>query len=256
MSFYKLTLKYNGRGYQGWQKQAHSDETIQGQLEKSLKKISKSDQLHTIGSGRTDRGVHALGQIVRVETPLKIDELALLRALNSHLPESIECLECSKSSKDFNPVFDAKMKTYKYIFSLEGRKNPHLAHLVTFMDRTLDFDLMQSACRAFVGKHDFADFYTTGTEVSTTVREILSCKLSKINNNDFFGSLSHELYEFEVTGTGFLKQMVRLMIGTVWNIGQSKVALEQLMESLKAPTGKKLAPVAPPQGLYLDNVKY
>jgi tRNA pseudouridine38-40 synthase len=256
LSFYKLVLRYNGFGYQGWQKQAHTEETIQGQLENSLRKISKSNEIHTIGSGRTDSGVHAIAQVVRAELPLEIEGKSLLKALNSHLPPSIECLDCEKSSEDFNPVFDAKEKTYQYIFSLEGRRNPHLANLITFIDKDLDLELMKEACKVYVGKHDFSDFYTTGTEVSSTVREIFSCKLSKVENRSFFGDLSKELYIFEVTGSGFLKQMVRLMVGTLWNIGQSKVSLSDLSEKLKSPNGKKLAPVAPPHGLYLKSVKY
>ena len=256
MSFYKLLLKYNGYGYQGWQKQAHSDQTIQGQLEKSLIKISKSEKLHTIGSGRTDSGVHALGQVVRIEIELDIDPNALVKALNSNLPDSIQCLACETSNDKFNPVFDAKEKTYRYIFCTGERRNPHLSQLVTFLDREMDFELMKDACQAYVGKHDFADFYTTGTEVSSTVREIFSCKLHKITNTSFFGDLVGEMYEFEVTGSGFLKQMVRLMMGTLWNIGLGKVTTQELVEKLREPNGNKLAPVAASQGLYLDNVKY
>jgi tRNA pseudouridine38-40 synthase len=256
LSFYKLTLRYNGFGFQGWQKQSHTDQTIQGHLNKALEKISKSSEIHTIGSGRTDSGVHALAQIVRAEIPLEIDPIGLLKALNSHLPESIECIQCEKSSNEFNPVFDAKEKTYRYIFSLEGRRNPHFSNIVTFLDRDLDIEKMKLACKSYIGEHDFADFFTTGTEVKSTVRKIYSCELKKIENQNFFGDISKEYFQFEVVGSGFLKQMVRLMVGTLWNIGQGKVSIEELGDKLAKPNGEKLAPVAPPQGLYLHSVKY
>ena len=256
MSFYKLTLKYNGHGYQGWQKQSHTNQTIQGQLDQALKKISKSEKIHSIGSGRTDSGVHALAQIARIDIPLDIEPIGLFNALNSYLPPSIECLACEKSSEKFNPVFDAKEKTYRYIFSLEGRRNPHFANLVTFLDRDLDILIMQEACKRYIGEHDFADFFTTGTDVKSTVRNIYDCNLKKLENQNFFGDISKEYYQFEVTGSGFLKQMVRLMVGTLWSIGQGKVSKEELSQKLKTPNGNKLAPVAPPQGLYLYSVKY
>ncbi|WP_164848430.1 tRNA pseudouridine(38-40) synthase TruA [Halobacteriovorax sp. HLS] len=256
MSFYKLVLRYNGFGYQGWQKQAHSENTIQGQLDFALRKISKSDKVHSIGSGRTDSGVHALEQVARVDIDLEIAPESLLKALNSHLPSSIECLKCDLSDEGFNPVFDAKEKTYRYIFSTTGRRNPHLEQLVYFSNMQLDEKLMSEACATYIGKHDFSDFYTTGTEVSSTVREIYSCSIKKIENRDFFSDLLNEYYQFEVTGNGFLKQMVRLMVGTLWNVGQSKVTIEQLQQKLKSPNGSKLAAVAPPQGLYLSSVKY
>ncbi len=256
LSFYKLVLRYNGFNYQGWQKQSHTENTIQGQLDIALRKISKNDRVHSIGSGRTDSGVHALGQVARVEIDLEINPSSLLKALNSHLPKSIQCMQCETTTEDFNPVFDAKEKTYRYIFSTSGRRNPHLEHLVTFSNMELDEGLMEKACTCYIGKHDFADFYTTGTEVSSTVREIYSCSIKKIENNDFFSDLLNDYYQFEVTGSGFLKQMVRLMAGTLWNVGQSKVTIDELEQKLKNPNGAKLAAVAPPQGLYLSSVKY
>ncbi|WP_417337328.1 tRNA pseudouridine(38-40) synthase TruA [Halobacteriovorax marinus] len=256
MSFYKIILRYKGTQYQGWQKQPHTSQTIQGQLEKALKKISKSDEIHTIGSGRTDSGVHALGQVVRVQIPLELGPLSLLKALNSHLPNDIECIHSENSSELFNPVFDAKDKTYKYLFSLSGRRNALVDDSMTCLDRPMDIEKMREACELFIGEHDFADFYTVGTDISSTVRVIYDCKLHLEKQQGFLGEVYPEHYIFEVKGSGFLKQMVRLMVGTLWNIGLGKVELADLKMALSSPSGAKLAAVAPSNGLYLCEVNY
>jgi len=256
LSFYKLTLKYNGHRYQGWQKQPHTELTVQGQLNRALAKISKSKEVKTLGSGRTDTGVHALAQVVRVEIPLVIPPEKLVRALNSNLPDDIECLMAENADENFHPVFGSVDKTYRYIFALGKRRDPLLNQQITFMTRKLDIEKMEEACKLFVGKHDFADFFTVGTDVATTVREIFSCSLTKMEATGFFHDLCPEYFVFEVTGSGFLKQMVRLMVATIWNIGEGKIDAASLAESLRKPDGNKLAPVAPPQGLYLTKVTY
>ncbi len=230
--------------------------TIQGQLEKALSVISKSDEIHSIGSGRTDSGVHALSQYVRVRIPLKIAADSLAKALNSILPPDIECLSCVDSSDEFHPTFGAKDKTYRYIFSLGKRNDALTADMITFLSRDLDIDKMKSACREFVGEHDFADFFTTGTKVSSTVRTIFECSIYEESPSGFLGSVYPEYLVFEVKGSGFLKQMVRLMVSTIWNIGEGKVTVEDLRAALTRPSGKKLAAVAPAQGLFLCEVNY
>ncbi len=256
MNFYKLKIKYKGTRYQGWQKQTHTEMTIQGQLEKALSKISKSNEIHSIGSGRTDSGVHALSQYVRVRMPLKIEAQSLRKAINSILPRDIECLTCEDSTEDFHPTFGAKDKTYRYVFSLGKRSDALAADMMTFMSRDLDIEKMKSACGEFIGEHDFADFFTTGTKVSSTVRTIFECSLYEESPAGFMGSVYPKYFVFEVKGSGFLKQMVRLMVSTIWNIGEGKVSVEDLRGALSKPTGRKLAAVAPPQGLFLSEVNY
>lgn len=256
MNFYKLKLKYKGTRYQGWQKQPHSEMTIQGQLEKALSKITKSKEIHTIGSGRTDSGVHALSQWARISIPLVIEPHSLMKALNSNLPADIECLNVEVSNEDFHPVFGAKDKTYRYIFSTGKKRDALAGELITLLPKDLDVEVMKKACSLFIGKHDFADFYTTGTDVSSTVREIYDCRLYEEVPNGFFSEVYPSYLVFEVKGSGFLKQMVRLMVSTIWSIGSGKVSLSDLELALNSPTGAKLAPVAPAQGLYLSEVSY
>ena len=253
--FYQSVLSYEGTGFYGWQKQPDQNQTIQGQLEKALEKISKSKEVHTIGSGRTDAGVHALGQVVRIEIPLEIDPSSLTKALNSKLPASIKVLETHLSSETFNPVFDAISKEYRYFFTNEDLP-PHLRNTVTRIKGDLDFELLETAWSQFIGSHDFQNFFTVGTPVKSTVREVFDAELLKIQSGDQWSSACAPYYCLRVKGSGFLKQMVRLMVGSAWSVAKSKVSLIELAEALNTPLENKLGAVAPAEGLFLWNVQY
>ena len=223
-------------------------------MNRVLEKISKGE-VHTIGAGRTDTGVHALAQMVKVSMPLQIETDALLKALNSLLPLDIRVLECSLSREDFLPTTHALSKTYFYLFTnlqeLNAFQNKYMAN-ISF---ELDFEKMKKACKLFVGEHDFKDFQVTGSEVKTTVREIFHCELSGPHHDNLCG-IFPSYYKLEISGNGFLKQMVRLIVGCLWDIGRNKVSLEELEKALKTPTGKRLGKVAPAEGLYKSQVVY
>lgn len=254
MYFFKLTLSYKGTRYCGWQIQAQGEKTIQGELNKSLEQILKS-KIKTIGSGRTDSGVHALCQVVKVECEKVIAFDKLLKGLNSILPSDINVLEISECSESFRPTNDAKVKTYHYYFSNNERPYPQHEDLIANISFELDFELMKKTCEVFVGKHDFADFQCVGTEVSSTIREIYSCSLERVEK---FSAISptKNIYVLKISGSGFLKQMVRLIVGTLWQVGRGKLSVDQISESLKHAKGTKLGPVSPPEGLYLADVQY
>lgn len=254
MHFFKLTLSYKGTNYCGWQIQSQGEKTIQGELNKALEQILKS-KIKTTGCGRTDSGVHALYQVVKVESEKVIAFDKLLKGLNSILPSSINILEVSECDENFRPTNDAKEKTYHYYFSNNERPNALLEDLMANNSFELDFELMKKACEVFIGKHDFADFQCVGTEVSSTIREIYNCSLERVENFSAVTSTKN-IYIFKVSGSGFLKQMVRLMVGTLWQAGRGKVSIDQIKESLQSPKGTKLGPVAPPEGLYLAHVQY
>ena len=256
MNFYKLKIKYKGQRYQGWQKQAHSELTVQGQLEKALSKIVKSTDIHSIGSGRTDSGVHALAQVVRIQIPFKIESTSLLKAINSNLPSDIECLNCEDSTEGFHPVFGAKDKTYRYVFSLGKRSDALSGELMTHLSRDLDISKMKAACLAFIGEHDFADFYTTGTEVATTIRKIFDCSLEKYSGTGFLEDLYPEYFVFEVKGSGFLKQMVRNLVGHLLYMERNKLPESDLIEVIAQKDRRAAKDCAPARGLYLYCVKY
>ena len=256
--FYKAKVSYKGSRYLGWQVQKEGQgETVQGQINKALRKIFKSDELKTVGSGRTDTGVHALEQVFRISAPFFIKESALTPALNSLLPSDIQVLDVQTCSESFHPIFSANAKEYIYTFSTHWPPSPFFCDSMTFLKGDFDFLKMEEAAKCFVGKHIFKNFYCEGTPVSSYEREIFECSLS--SENLFQGPFTEKLppyFLFRVKGSGFLKQMVRLMVGAVWEVGKGKLSLSELKAAIACETLGKVGPVAPAQGLYLNRVFY
>ena len=255
LNTYKLTIQYKGTAYQGFQIQP-TGLTIQGEINKALKILSKAETVKSIGSGRTDSGVHAFAQIVRIEIPVDIPESNLLRAINSHLPKDIRVTSVFRCTNDFHPIFSAESKEYNYVFSNDQSISPFAHELVTLFPFELDIDLMQEGCKLFCGEHDFINFQCTGTEVESTVRQIFSCELVHHHSAGLWGHMLRDYYVFKVIGNGFLKQMVRLMMGALWSLGRKKITLIDLERSLRIPQTNRLGATAPPQGLYLKEVHY
>jgi tRNA pseudouridine38-40 synthase len=255
LNIYKLTLQYKGTQYLGFQIQSKG-QTIQGELNKALKILSHSEEIKSIGSGRTDSGVHAFAQVVRIEIPVDIPEESLARALNSHLPYDIRVIEAVRSTKDFHPIFSANSKEYNYVFSNEQAISPFGHDLVTLFPFGLDIEMMRKGCSLFCGEHDFVNFQCTGTDIEGTVRQIFTCELVHHKSNGHWSHILKEYYVLRIVGSGFLKQMVRLMMGALWNLGRGKITLEDLEKSLRIPMSKRLGATAPPQGLYLVEVHY
>jgi tRNA pseudouridine38-40 synthase len=254
---YRLKITYDGSAYEGWQVQPEGHKTIQGEINKALIKISKSEDISTLGSGRTDSGVHALGQIAVARIPLSIEPNSLLKALNSHLPKDIRVLEVGNCESEFHPVRDALWKRYTYLISCEDVVPPHLRWMVSNFPGAIDWPMVEKALKVFEGEHDFINFSTKGTEVNSTIRTIFLTRLeNKIVEVTPGSEQKIELKKLTFEGSGFLKQMVRLLVGTVVAAGQNKVTLEQISEHLLQVESKKLAAVAPASGLYLDHVEY
>ncbi|MDC1174122.1 tRNA pseudouridine(38-40) synthase TruA [Bacteriovoracaceae bacterium] len=257
MTFYKAIISYIGSDYFGWQVQPNA-RTIQGEVNKSLAIINQCQlsEIKTMGSGRTDAGVHAINQVVKIEMPLNIPCDGLKKALNSHLPKEIRVEEVEPSHEDFHPVRDAKVKEYKYFFTVgEDLRGPHLVQTVSHFRGNIDVKLMKKGAKHFVGKHDFQNFRTVGTDVASTVREIYSLEITS-QAIEFQRVAPLEVYCLTVKGEGFLKQMVRLIVGTLINYAQCKITDEQITEHLSAKKEDKLGPVAPAEGLFLYNVTY
>ena len=253
LNTYKITLKYKGTNYFGWQSQ-NDQVTIQGELNKALIKLSKSQNVKTLGSGRTDAGVHALAQIVKAEISIDIEDKALMRGLNSLLPEDIRVTDCESCSNDFHPVFHAKSKNYRYLFTLEDLTPFNQDNIVKYPHRSFDEKLFKEALALFVGEHDFQNYFCVGTEVKTTTRTIYEAKLEKVDREFVDGE--QNVFILNITGSGFLKQMVRLIVGALFHAASGKVSIESIKDSLIHKIDKKLGPVAPAEGLYLASVSY
>lgn len=255
LNIYKIIVQYKGTQYLGFQIQAVG-QTIQGEINNALKILSKSDSVKSIGSGRTDAGVHAIAQVMRIEIPVDIPAESLVRAINSHLPNDIRVTQAERCTKDFHPIFSAISKEYNYVFSNDQSISPFAHDLVTIFPFEVDIELMREGCKIFCGEHDFINYQCTGTDIETTVRQILSCELIHHHSTGHWNNVLNDYYVFKVVGNGFLKQMVRLMVGALWNLGRGKITLEDLKKSLIIPSSKRLGATAPPQGLYLVEVHY
>lgn len=252
--YYKLKLQFTGSKYLGWQIQKDFSPTVQGELNKACSEIFKNQSVHTIGSGRTDTGVHSLGHIVRLEAPFEIPDIALKKGLNSILPEDIRVTDVERTTKEFKPTNDALKKEYFYLFTNNESTSAFQTQFIPNYRHELNIEKMKEACKLFVGEHDFKNFYCTGSELNSTVREIYECSLD-FHNLDFHEILpSH--YIFKITGNGFLKQMVRLIVGTIWEVGRGKVTIEELALELQKPGEKKLGITAPAAGLFKNRVWY
>ncbi|WP_462137491.1 tRNA pseudouridine(38-40) synthase TruA [Candidatus Mycalebacterium sp.] len=241
----KITVEYEGTDYSGWQRQKNSGETIQEKIENALLKIT-NEKISVAGSGRTDAGVHAIGQVANFLTSSKMSEEKLCKALNSVLPRDITVKSLEEAPAGFHSRVCSKKKTYFY--KILNRAAPPALDRKTcwYIPQKLDVNSMNAACACLAGKHDFAVFANADAKVKTTVRTVFSANIKR--DGDFI--------IFTISADGFLKRMVRLIVGTLVRVGKETLTVKGFGEILK--TGEKTRDViaAPPQGLFLDNVEY
>lgn len=229
--------------------------TIQGELNEVLKKFCRSENIHSIGASRTDAKVHARDQIVRIDIPLDISPEILPKALNGFLPQDIRILKAERTTRAFHPIGESKGKEYHYYFFQNNFYLPHFNELMTFYPYSLDIEKMKTACFLLEGKHNFFNYFCTGSEFKTTWKTIFSCSMEQVKNSHY-ELMPYEYFIFKISGEGFLKQMVRLLMGTLWGIGRNKISLDNFKYSLENKLEKKLGVCAPPQGLYLNKIDY
>jgi tRNA pseudouridine38-40 synthase len=227
--------------------------TVQGELNRALRVISKSDNVKSMGAGRTDAGVHALGQVAKVGIELKINPDNLVKALNGKLPDDIRVLSGEVSNEEFFPTVHAHSKEYHYRFTCKRTFTAFQNDFIQNHPFELDLEKMREACRILIGRHDFSNFYCEGTEVASNVREMYECEILEVSQGDW---MLPDHYVFRIVGNGFLKQMVRLLMGAIWNIGRGKISLDEFRKALGPVKVQKLGPVAPPNGLYMFRVNY
>lgn len=251
MSRVRLHLSYDGTDYKGWQKQSGQKDiqTIQGQLEKALKKLTAFD-ISTTGSGRTDAGVHAQKQVVHFDLPPEksFETTDWRRGLNCFLPGAIRVQEAHLAPPQFHALKSALSKTYLYRLHDSPAEDPLRSRQSWWVSSPLDLDYLQKLSRPLVGRHDFASFQTSGTILATTTREILSFQWSR----EADGSVCAQ-----IEGSGFLKQMVRNLIGTLTHrYWLKELKPQHILEILEAKDRQKAFGTAPAHGLCLLDVKY
>lgn len=246
MPRYKAVVEYDGTAYHGWQLQAELP-TVQGALELALEKILRQP-IRVHGSGRTDAGVHALGQVAHVVADWSHTEEDLRRAWNAVLPADIAILSVEQCADDFHARHSAHSKTYRYFIRNEPTRSP-LQRLYTWhISYPLDLSAMQSAAEAALGSHDFAAFGLPTEGTPSTVREILSVRWEQ--------SAGSRVLEFTICGTGFLRYMVRSLVGTMVRVGSHKMTPEAFSRILASCERSAAGPTAPPTGLFLVSVDY
>lgn len=242
----RLVLAYDGTDFHGWQTQP-GVRTVQEVVEQAARRVIRH-RVVLNGSGRTDAGVHARGQVANFETTCDIPCENLHRAIGSRLPKDVSLLHTSEAPLDFRATSDAISKLYRYTIHNEpGRPvEKHRQRYVYHFWHPLDVASMREAARHLVGEHDFAAFATRGSERETTVRRILRLEIAR----------QFDEIRFDVEGTGFLYNQVRNMVGTLVEVGRGHWTPSHVAEILAGRDRTKAGPTAPARGLCLQWVRY
>lgn len=240
----KLLIEYEGTNYSGWQRQ-HKKRTIQEEIEKAIKKIAKED-VNLIASGRTDRGVHAKGQVANFRTHSIIPGGNYKFALNIKLPDDIRIIDSCEVGMDFHSRFHANYKRYRYIIYNGKMPSAIYRNFSYHVSYDLDIDEMSASLEHFIGYHDFESFMGRKTKVDTTMRTIYSMEIERCG--DFI--------EITIEGKSFLRNMIRIMVGTLIFIGRGIMSKEDLPGIIQGKDRILAGPTAPAQGLFLEKVYY
>ncbi|MEM7576753.1 MAG: tRNA pseudouridine(38-40) synthase TruA [Planctomycetota bacterium] len=253
---YKLTLAYDGSAFHGWQRQPQKDgtelRTVQQEVQRAVREVVRpaSGKIHVLGASRTDSGVHAFGQCAQfdADTPVPPDRMA--RAIAGRLPDDIDILQCEPVSNDFNVIGDVVSKQYRYRIFTDPRKPLAIRHLVYPGYEPMDLPFMRDAARDLVGEHDFAAFTKAGHGRDSTVRTIHHCV---VEPHDL--PTGPELH-IVVSGSGFLYNMVRIIAGTLVDIGRGRLRYDTVRHCFHTNDRRNAGPTLPPQGLALEWIKY
>ncbi|MBM3770974.1 MAG: tRNA pseudouridine(38-40) synthase TruA [Acidimicrobiia bacterium] len=259
MASFRLTLAYDGTGLVGWQRQA-SGTSVQALVEDALATID-GRAVAVASAGRTDAGVHALGQVASFTLTRDFDAATLVRALNFHLPPSVRVLEAAEAAPDFHARFSARWKTYRYQIWTDGPLPPLVRAYAWHVPGPLDVDAMDRAARLLEGTHDFAAFQSGGTDVPDTVRQLQSSRATAVPTEagGFLRGLpasAGRLVVYEVCGSGFLRHMVRSIAGTLVEIGLGRAAAMSMGGVLESRDRARAGRTAPAEGLVLVSVSY
>jgi len=256
----KITLSYDGADFVGWQRQANG-RSVQAELEEALSQIDKRD-VPVVGAGRTDSGVHALGQVASALIESAIPVASLRQALNTSLPADVRIVSIEETPGFFNARHHARSKTYRYRIFNGDTISPFDRRYAWHVPYPLDLSAMQTAGQEFIGRHDFAAFQASGSRVLTTGRTITASDWV----DDAFaegggapGEILHlcgRVLVYQIAGTGFLRHMVRTIVGTLVEVGAGRRAAGSMGLLLASKDRALAGPTAPPHGLYLVQVDY
>lgn len=242
--FFKLIIEYDGGNYHGWQVQPNGI-TVQETIESALERIT-SQKIRIHGSGRTDAGVHALGQCANFACDTRLTPVNFMNALNSVLPDDIVIKGCDNVAADFHARFSAKSKRYRYCIWNAPTPRALGRQYELHVRKPLDLDRMRAAAAFLQGEHDFKGFETVGTPHATTIRCVYETLFTKFNTE----------IHFEIEANGFLRYMVRSIVGTLLEVGLGKRAVDSVAEILAGGSRELAGATAPAHGLTLLCVRY
>ena len=242
---YKILVQYDGTRYEGWQRQERTESTIQGKIEAVLSKMC-GEEVQIQGAGRTDAGVHAKEQVANVHLKEQVDPQEVKQYLNRYLPEDIAVSEVTEVPERFHSRLNATGKIYVYrIATGEVKKVFERRYIYDFGEKP-DMELMCRAAEILTGTHDFKSFCSAGAQVQTTVRTIYAVNVTK----------EDDMVHIRITGNGFLYNMVRIIAGTLMQVGTGLMEPEQVKEILEARDRSKAGPTAVAKGLTLVEIRY
>ncbi|MGE7691185.1 tRNA pseudouridine(38-40) synthase TruA [Lysinibacillus sp. NPDC097214] len=242
----KAIISYDGTQFSGYQVQP-GERTIQAELERVLAIMHKGEKIKVTASGRTDARVHATGQTLHFDSPLAIPVDKYMKALNVQLPRDIRVLSIEEVAADFHARYSVTGKRYRYIWSCEPVQSPFRRHYSVETNGVKpNVEAMQEAAKAIIGTHDFSCFCAANTSVKDKVRTVTALQF------EWYGEELHMVIE----GNGFLYNMVRIIAGTLWEVGIGRRDIESVELVVKSMNRDKAGKTAPPQGLYLEKVFY
>jgi len=242
---FRLTLEYDGASYSGWQLQQGQD-SIQARIEAALAQFF-NQPVRIYGSGRTDAGVHARGQVTAFAAPREIDAIELRRVLNALLPPDIAVREASVVADDFDPRRAARSRVYEYRILNRSLRSAFAFRYAWLVREPLDFALMQEAAAGFIGGHDFAAFRTLGSDEQTTIRRVISSEWRRE---------ADDILVYRVEATAFLRHMVRTMVALMVEVGHGKLPTSTVTTLIESRDRAQAPAMAPACGLFLMEVRY
>jgi len=246
MPNFKLVIEYDGTNYHGWQRQKDLI-TIQEIIEKAIQKMTDC-QISVIGSGRTDAGVHALKQVANFHCQTHLTPDIFYKGLNSLLPNDIVIKSCTQVEDSFHSRFNAKRKTYQYIIFNQAHRTALFNRYCYYVRKPLQIEAIENACKDLIGTYDYKSFQGgTDQHLSSTIRTVYQASIKK----EIDGILV-----FSIEANGFLRYMVRTIVGTMIHIGMGQLPPDCILPIIQSRSRDSAGPTAPPQGLFLVNVVY
>ncbi len=241
----RLLMAYDGTGYRGWQRQKEGP-TVQGTIEEILSRLTQQ-KVSLIGAGRTDAGVHAWGQVANFRTASELTTTKLESALKALLPRDILIRQVQEAGSTFHSRYSSEVKIYDYFISNQRQSIPFFRQYVWSIREPIDFNLVKKGLALLIGENDFSSFQSQGSQVSHAVRTIYQASVTPV---PWAG------YRLRFKANGFLRHMVRNMVGIVIRVGLKRVSLDELETVIRAKDRSRAGEMAPPQGLFLRKVFY